>query len=98
MAGPIKVVITHEALTTPGSNLGYTVESTVDVDATDNFENATDDIKHENTNIAVKVLNTTGALLPSTGGMGTTLLYTIGAGLIVISGILLITKKRMSHE
>lgn len=98
LAGPIKVVITHEALTTPGSNLGSTVESTVDVDATDNFENTTDDIKHENTNIAVKVLNTTGALLPSTGGMGTTLLYTIGAGLIVISGILLITKKRMSHE
>ena len=44
----------------------------------------------------VDVLNETGATLPSTGGMGTTLFYTIGGLLVVCSAILIVTKKRMS--
>lgn len=44
----------------------------------------------------VKVLNKTGAELPSTGGMGTTLFYVIGALLVVVAGVLLATRKRMS--
>lgn len=43
----------------------------------------------------VKVENKTGSLLPSTGGMGTTLFYIFGAILVVGSGVVLITKKRM---
>lgn len=43
----------------------------------------------------VKVLNNTGSLLPSTGGMGTTLFYIFGAILVIGSGVVLITKKRM---
>ena len=43
----------------------------------------------------VKVLNKTGSLLPSTGGMGTTLFYIFGAILVIGSGVVLITKKRM---
>ena len=43
----------------------------------------------------VKVLNNTGSILPSTGGMGTTLFYIFGAILVVGSGVVLITKKRM---
>ena len=43
----------------------------------------------------VKVLNQTGSLLPSTGGMGTTLFYIFGAILVIGSGVVLITKKRM---
>lgn len=43
-----------------------------------------------------KVANSTGAELPSTGGMGTTLFYVLGAVLVVGAGVLLITKKRMS--
>lgn len=43
----------------------------------------------------VKVLNQTGSILPSTGGMGTTLFYIFGAILVVGSGVVLITKKRM---
>ena len=46
-------------------------------------------------NIA-KVPNSTGTTLPSTGGMGTTLFYVLGAVLVVGAGVLLITKKRMS--
>lgn len=43
----------------------------------------------------VRVLNNTGSILPSTGGMGTTLFYIFGAILVIGSGVVLITKKRM---
>jgi len=45
---------------------------------------------------AVVVLNKAGTELPSTGGMGTTVFYVLGAVLVVGAGVLLITKKRMS--
>lgn len=43
----------------------------------------------------VKILNKSGSILPSTGGRGTTLFYILGAILVVGSGVVLITKKRM---
>ncbi len=43
----------------------------------------------------VKVQNNTGSLLPSTGGSGTTLIYILGAILVLGSSVVLITKKRM---
>ena len=43
----------------------------------------------------VEVENKSGSLLPSTGGMGTTLFYIFGAILVIGSGVVLITKKRM---
>lgn len=43
------------------------------------------------------VINNSGTLLPSTGGMGTTLFYVIGGLLVVAAAVLLITKKRMSQ-
>ena len=43
----------------------------------------------------VNVENKSGSLLPSTGGMGTTLFYIFGAILVIGSGVVLITKKRM---
>ena len=46
----------------------------------------------------VVVKNNAGTLLPSTGGMGTTLFYVVGGGLMVAALVLLITKKRMEHK
>ena len=46
----------------------------------------------------VAVENNAGAILPGTGGMGTTLFYVIGGGLMVAALVLLITKKRMEHK
>ena len=43
----------------------------------------------------VKVENNTGSILPSTGGSGTTLIYILGAILVLGSSVVLITKKRM---
>lgn len=42
----------------------------------------------------VEVKNNTGGLLPSTGGMGTTLIYLVGAALVLGSGFVLFNKKR----
>lgn len=44
----------------------------------------------------MEVVNETGSLLPSTGGIGTTIFYVVGAVLAIGAGILLVTKKRMS--
>lgn len=45
-----------------------------------------------------KVVNTSGAVLPSTGGMGTTLFYIGGGVLVAGAGVLLITKKRTKKD
>ena len=47
---------------------------------------------------AVVVVNKAGTELPSTGGMGTTIFYVLGAVLVVGAGVLLVTKKRMSTK
>ena len=45
----------------------------------------------------VKVENKTGAELPSTGGIGTTVFYVVGGILAVCAAVLLVTKKRMER-
>ena len=45
--------------------------------------------------ISGKVLNQKGATLPSTGGMGTTLFYVLGAVLVLGAGVVLISRRRM---
>ena len=45
-----------------------------------------------------KVVNLTGTTLPSTGGMGTTVFYVVGGGLMAVAVVLLVTKKRMENK
>ena len=47
---------------------------------------------------AFEVVNKAGATLPTTGGMGTTLFYVVGAVLVMAAVVLLITKKRVANE
>jgi LPXTG-motif cell wall-anchored protein len=42
-----------------------------------------------------KLLNTQGTELPSTGGIGTTIFYMVGAILVIGAGVILITRRRM---
>lgn len=51
-----------------------------------------------NSTISTNVVNKKGTNLPETGGMGTTILYVIGAILVIGAGILLVTKKRMNAD
>lgn len=50
----------------------------------------------EDGKFTVTLENNKGTELPSTGGMGTTILYTVGGILIAAGGIWLVTKKRLS--
>lgn len=61
----------------------------------DNDGNITADDK---TTTEVGVENKSGTLLPSTGGMGTTLIYLAGIVLVVLSGYVLISKRRASTK
>ena len=45
---------------------------------------------------AGKIQNTQGVELPSTGGMGTTILYVVGGIMVLLAAVWLITKRRMS--
>ena len=46
----------------------------------------------------VDVQNNAGTILPSTGGIGTTIFYIAGAFLVLISGVVLIAKKRTDSK
>ena len=46
----------------------------------------------------VGVENKTGTVLPSTGGVGTTMIYLVGALLVLGSGVVLATKRRVKNK
>ena len=46
----------------------------------------------------VEVINQAGAELPSTGGIGTTIFYIIGAILVIGAGVVLVTRRRMNVQ
>lgn len=46
----------------------------------------------------VNVENKTGTVLPSTGGVGTTMIYLIGGALVLGSGVVLATKRRVKGK
>ena len=48
--------------------------------------------------LSTTIVNKQGTTLPSTGGIGTTLFYVIGGGLMVAAIVLLVTKKRMENK
>ena len=49
-----------------------------------------------NANATITVLNQAGTELPSTGGIGTTIFYIIGAVLVIGAGVILVTRRRMN--
>lgn len=46
--------------------------------------------------VDITVANNKGATLPETGGIGTTIFYTVGGILVLVAVVLLVTKKRMN--
>lgn len=52
----------------------------------------------EKSELTTNVVNQSGATLPGTGGIGTTIFYVIGGLLMAAAAVLLITKKRMNSD
>lgn len=82
---PIEVKITA---TSDATGVSETVE----------YKNSSETSYTKATDATVKVLNKAGTQLPSTGGIGTTLFYVIGGGLMAVAAVLLVTKKRMNNK
>ena len=51
-----------------------------------------------NGSLTTDIVNQSGTVLPSTGGMGTTVFYVVGGGLMAVAVVLLVTKKRMENK
>ena len=45
-----------------------------------------------------QVKNNKGTVLPSTGGIGTTIFYVVGAILVIGAGVVLVTRRRMDAQ
>ena len=52
----------------------------------------------EENSTGIHIINNAGTTLPSTGGMGTTVFYVVGGGLMAVAVVLLVTKKRMENK
>lgn len=52
----------------------------------------------ELTGLGVDVVNEKGSLLPTTGGIGTTIFYLIGAILVIGAGVVFVTRRRMHSD
>jgi len=100
LAAPAHVVINVVEGTGDNANK-VTYSATVD-GATSSVENGVVDlVAAQNQNqpvVDATIVNNSGTVLPSTGGIGTTIFYVVGSILVVAAGVLLITKKRMSRE
>lgn len=60
--------------------------------------NADGTVSGGNLEAEVEVENKTGTVLPSTGGAGTTMIYLVGAVLVLGSGVVLATKRRVKGK
>lgn len=83
---------------------GYNTIEPIQFKLTFNAETKTFVSDNENVTVGednmldTSIVNQKGSLLPSTGGIGTTIFYIVGAVLVIGAGIILVTKKRMSNE
>lgn len=63
-----------------------------------NATDAEDDITFADGMFKIQIGNYKGSSLPTTGGMGTTLIYVLGGMLVLCSIVLIITRKRMEYR
>lgn len=97
-AGDYKI---EETKTLAGYNTIEPIEFTLTFDATKKpmFTSSNEKVTvGEDNKLDTSIENKKGSLLPSTGGIGTTIFYIVGAVLVIGAAILLVTKKRMSKE
>ena len=84
-------------------DIEFTISGTIDstgalTNLTATSANATFETDVNTGIITLKVVNKQGALLPNTGGIGTTILYLVGTSLVFGAGVLFVVKKRVSTK
>ena len=62
------------------------------------FTIAANDYADSNLVQTADVINNSGSVLPSTGGIGTTIFYIVGAILVIGAGVVLVTRRRMNAQ
>ena len=79
---------------------GETVETKYIItdEVTENSEDTVYESNLSENAVSIAVENNQGAELPSTGGMGTTIFYIIGAILVIGAGVVLVTRRRMNVQ
>ena len=73
----------------------------VEIEAPEGYNKLKDPVKvnvNADNALVVEVPNNTGAELPSTGGIGTTIFYVVGGILVVGAAVVLTTRKRMEKN
>lgn len=107
LTGPVEIQIVPTIISgTNDSQQGgsyvqsYVVNYKMPGDA--NYSQAVDNAGQTATGVDVahniNITNNKGVALPSTGGMGTTILYIIGGVLVVVAAVALIVRKRMQQQ
>ena len=83
-------------------DIEWTTKSRTEVLGTFKGDKVSGDIKltasKEQGKLSTDVVNKSGSILPSTGGIGTTIFYIVGVVLVFGAGVLLVTKKRMNAD
>lgn len=88
--------ILTETETLPGYNLlNDTITVVIDENGNETYKltSSTDEAKDQ-----IEIVNEAGSQLPTTGGMGTTVLYIAGAVLVLGAGITLVVRRRMNSD
>ena len=81
----------YEVKAPDGYNRKDGVLATIEIEGNDDTDLT--DLSYSST-----IENNTGSLLPSTGGIGTTIFYVLGGILVIAAAILLVTKRRMNAK
>lgn len=89
-----------ETKTLPGYNTIEPIRFTLTFDAVSKKFTSNNPVVTvgEDNMLDTSIVNQKGSLLPSTGGIGTTIFYVVGGILVIGAGILLVAKKRMSNR
>lgn len=90
-----------ESVVPTGYNKAEDVTFTISFDPTTGFDVNNSNITlsgTNNENMSITIENNAGIEMPSTGGIGTTIFYILGAVLMIGAGVVIITRRRMSSE